>query len=319
MASIVLLAACGGPDASAEEVPGVEASSASASAAASSSGNPDGVAPPADAATPQEARVILVTGSTGGLGREVARRLASDGAHVIVHGRSVERGEALVAEIEEEGIGSARFYAADFGSLDEIRRLAADILRDYDRLDVLVNNAGVLTSPDERPLSQDGHELHFQVNYLAGFLLTDLLRPLLEASAPSRIVNVSSLSNAPLDFDDLMLENGYSTGRAYGQSKLAQIMFTISLAERLEGTGVSVYSLHPATFMDTDMVRDFGMTPRTSVDEGADAVMRLVDGEGIESGRHFIGLEPGRGNDQAYDPAARARLWEASERLVEGG
>ena len=263
-----------------------------------------------------DTRVILVTGSTGGLGREVARRLAAGGAHVIVHGRDRERGASLVREIEASGVGSARFYPADFAALDNVRALAEAVRRDYDRLDVLVNNAGILVSPDRRPLSEDGHELHFQVNYLAGFLLTRLLLPLLEESAPARIVNVSSLSVAPLDFDDLMLEDGYSTGRAYGQSKLAQVMFTIDLARRLDGTGVTVNAVHPATFMDTDMVREFGMRPRTSVDEGADAVMRLIDADDVGSGAYYDGLSRSRAHAQAYDPGARARLWAASEELT---
>ncbi len=264
----------------------------------------------------RDARVVLVTGSTGGLGREVALRLAAEGDHVIVHGRSRERGESLVRDIEASGVGSARFYPADFGSLDNVRSLAEAIRRDYDRLDVLVNNAGILVSPDRRPVSEDGYELHFQVNYLAGFLLTRLLLPLLEESAPARVVNVSSIAAAPLDFDNLMLEEGYSTGRAYGQSKLAQVMFTISLAGRLEGTGLTVNALHPATFMDTDMVRAFGVTPRSTVDEGADAVMHLIDGHDVGSGEYYDGLERSRAAAQAYDADVRARLWAVSEELT---
>ncbi len=151
-------------------------------------------------------RVILVTGSTSGLGREVARALAADGDHLIVHGRSVERGLALVEEINSTSPGSARFYRADFASLDEVRGLAEAIRRDYDRLDVLVNNAGILLVDDpERHLSQDGYELNFQVNYLAGYLLTDLLLPLVRESAPARSVNVAAVAAAPLDFDNLIL------------------------------------------------------------------------------------------------------------------
>ncbi len=142
----------------------------------------------------QDQQVILVTGSTGGLGQEVARRLASSGAHVIVHGRNQERGLDLVEEIEREGKGSARFYAADLASFDQVRELADVILKDYDRLDVLVNNAGIGSAPDERLLTEDGHEYRFQVNYLSGYLLTRLLLPRLLESAPSRIVNVSSLA-----------------------------------------------------------------------------------------------------------------------------
>lgn len=263
-------------------------------------------------------RVVLVTGSTGGLGREVALRLGAAGDHVIVHGRNVERGSALVAEIESGGSGSARFYAADFGSFDEVRALAAAILRDYARLDVLVDNAGIwLEGP--RQLSEDGHELHFQVNYLAHFLLTRELLPLLRESAPARIVNVSSVAQRPIDFENVMLEEGYSDGLAYAQSKLAQVMLTVDLAEELEGTGVTANALHPATMMDTDMVLERGASARSSVDEGADAVMHAIDAPDLGSGVYFNQTTPTRANDQAYDEAARERLRALSERLTGAG
>ena len=261
-------------------------------------------------------RVVLVTGSTGGLGREVARRLGYGGWHVIVHGRNESRGTELVEEIRRDGVGTARFYRADLASFQEVRSLAEAILRDYDRLDVLVNNAGIGSSvPPERTLSEDGHELRFQVNYLSGFLLTRMLTPLLRTTAPSRIVNVSSLAQRAIDFDDVMLEQDYSGGRAYAQSKLAQVMFTLDLAEELQGTGVHVYSLHPATYMDTGMVRAAGIEPRSTVEEGAAAVLNLVFSE-LESGLFFRGLEPARANPQAYDETARARLRRLSEELT---
>lgn len=269
---------------------------------------------PGDA--PDSARVVLVTGSTSGLGREVARRLAARGDHVIVHGRDVERGTSLVAEIRASGQGSTRFYRADFGALENVRDLADRIRRDYGRLDVLVNNAGMLASPDERPLSRDGLELHFQVNYLAHYLLTRELLPLLRVSAPARIVNVASRSQHPLDFDDLMLEEGYSAGRAYGQSKMAQVMFTFELAEELEGAGVTVNAVHPASLMDTDLVTDMGMEPRSTVEEGARAVLHLIDGEDIGTGRYYERLSPARAEPQAYDEAARERLMEISRALT---
>ncbi len=263
-------------------------------------------------------RVVLITGSTGGLGREVARRLASDGAHVIVHGRSVERGSALVSEILEEGKGSARFYVADFGSFAEVRALAVAILRDYHRIDVLVNNAGVwLEGP--RQLSSDGHEMHFQVNYLSGFLLTRELLPLLERSAPARIVNVSSMAQTPIDFNNVMLEEGYSDGRAYAQSKLAQVMFTFDLAEELEDTGVTVNAVHPATMMDTDMVLERGVRTLSSVEDGAESVLHLVNAPDLGTGGYFNQTTPARANNQAYDPEARARLRELTEGWTGGG
>jgi NAD(P)-dependent dehydrogenase (short-subunit alcohol dehydrogenase family) len=254
-------------------------------------------------------QVVLITGSTSGLGREVALRVAATGAHVIVHGRNEERGAEVVQQIQDSGVGSARFYRSDFASLADVRALSDAIRRDYDRLDVLVNNAGIATTRSgEREVSEDGYELIFAVNYLAGFLLTHELLPLLEAGSPSRIVNVSSLAQAPLDFENVMLEEGYNNIRAYSQSKLAQIFFTFDLAEALDGTGVLATCLHPATMMDTNMVAELGAQPRSSVDEGADAVMHLITGPDVKNGSYYVGLSEGRARDQAYDRAARDRL-----------
>lgn len=277
---------------------------------------PYGASMSAEAQEPSmKGKAVFITGSTDGLGREVATRVASLGAHVIVHGRNQERGAAVVDEITRAGKGSARFYAADLASLDEVRRLAREILRDYDRIDVLVNNAGVLLR-NERQVSRDGHELQFAVNYLAGFLLTHMLMPRIVESAPSRIVNVASAAQSPIDFDDVMLERSGAASRGYGQSKLAQILFTMDLAGELRGRGVTVVALHPASLMDTNMVRSSGMSVRTTVDEGATAVMNLVTGSGIESGQYFNGLTPARAHAQAYDEAARARLRQLSLTLT---
>jgi NAD(P)-dependent dehydrogenase (short-subunit alcohol dehydrogenase family) len=256
----------------------------------------------------QDRRVALITGSTSGLGREVASRLGTAGWHVIVHGRDVERGQEIVNEIMAGG-GSARFIRSDLASLAEVRQMADSVLSSYARLDLLINNAGIGSRvPDDRALSADGHELRFAVNYLSHFLLTRLLLPRLRESAPARIINVSSIGQSPIDFDDVMIERDFSGSRAYGQSKLSQIMFTIDLASELAGSGITVQSLHPATYMDTHMVRAGGITPRSTVDEGADAVMHLVTGPNLESGQFFNGQQPARANAQAYDAAARARL-----------
>jgi NAD(P)-dependent dehydrogenase (short-subunit alcohol dehydrogenase family) len=260
--------------------------------------------------------IILITGSTDGLGREVARRLAATGAHIIVHGRNRGRGLALVEEIERKGKGSAAFYAADLASLEQVRKLAEAILRDYDRLDVLVNNAGIFLPGGGRQLSADGHELHFAVNYLSGFLLTRLLLPRIVSSAPARIVNVASAAQTPIEFDDVMLGRGYSTWRAYGQSKLAQVMFTFDLARELEGTRVIVNAVHPASMMNTAMVLNAGGQPRSTVAEGAEAVLQLVTAPDLRSGQYFDRMWPSRANGQAYDDEAREKLRKLSHQLT---
>jgi NAD(P)-dependent dehydrogenase (short-subunit alcohol dehydrogenase family) len=269
--------------------------------------------------TDMTGRTAMVTGSTDGLGREVARRLGAMGATVIVHGRDRERGEMVVREIIGQGAGNAVFYRADLASLDEVRALADTVLATHERLDLLVNNAGIGSGgQNERRTSVDGHELTFAVNYLSHILLTDRLLPLIERSAPARIVNVSSLGQAPIDFDDVMLTRGFSPTRAYSQSKLAQILFTFELAARQDPSRVTVNSLHPATFMDTTMVRSGGREPLSTVDEGADAVMQLAVSHALEgrTGLFFNGLEEARANEQAYDAEARARLWALSVALT---
>jgi NAD(P)-dependent dehydrogenase (short-subunit alcohol dehydrogenase family) len=266
---------------------------------------------------PSIKNVALVTGSTSGLGREVAFRIASTGAHVIIHGRNEQRGAEVVAEIEQHGIGSARFYRADFSSLDDVRQMVDLLKHDYDRLDLLINNAGFLGERDAgRILNEAGHELTFAVNYLAGFLLTRELLPLIRQSTPARIVNVSSRRHKAIDFDDVMLDHDYHNGRAYSQSKLAQVMFAMDLAEELEGSDVLVNSLHPGSFIDTNLVRSHGFTARTTTTEAADAVMHLVIGEEVGSGEFYDGLSLARANDQAYDAAARKELRELSEELT---
>ena len=268
----------------------------------------------AQPAATTSSRIVLVTGSTDGLGRELARRLANEGAHVIVHGRNAERGRAVVDEIAAAGKGSARFYKADFASLAEVRRFADAIASDYPRLDLLVNNAGIFLR-DDRQVSADGHELTFAVNYLAGYLLTYRLVPLLEKGRAARIVNVSSRSAAPIDFTDVMMERGYTGYRAYSQSKLAQVMFTIDLAAALKSRGIVVQAVHPATGMDTTLIKTAGLSARTGVDEGADAVMHVI-GTDAPSGSYFMQQTVAAPHAQAGDVEARRQLREVSQRLT---
>jgi NAD(P)-dependent dehydrogenase (short-subunit alcohol dehydrogenase family) len=227
-----------------------------------------------------EQQVILVTGATDGHGRALARELASRGATVLLHGRDAAKGEATVRELRTS-TGNERlgFYRADLGSLDEVRDLAERVTAEQDRLDVLVNNAGIGTGRGgggERELSRDGYELRFAVNYLAPFLLTHLLVPLLTSSAPARIVNVSSAGQAAIDFDDVQLEQDYDGIQAYCQSKLALVMLTFDLADELRGRGVTATCLHPGTFMPTKMVLESGVTPADSLASGVAATLRLV-------------------------------------------
>jgi NAD(P)-dependent dehydrogenase (short-subunit alcohol dehydrogenase family) len=269
----------------------------------------------ADMRDPKEA-TVLVTGATDGLGKHVALQLAERGATVLLHGRSKDRCEAVLEELRTQtGTEGTRYYLADLSSLNAVRGLAEQILSEHERLDVLVNNAGIISS--EREESEDGLELTFAVNYQAHFLLTNLLLPLLQNSAPARIINVASAGQSPVDFRDVMLERGYDGMRAYAQSKLAQIIFTLDLAERLRDTGVTANALHPATLMDTKMVFETFGRASSSVCEGADATVRLAISPQLEwvTGRYFDGTREARANRQAYDTEARKRLWDLSEEL----
>jgi NAD(P)-dependent dehydrogenase (short-subunit alcohol dehydrogenase family) len=265
-------------------------------------------------------KTVLITGSTDGVGRYVASQLATAGARVLIHGRDASRAKTLVDEIVWARHPPPTFYQADLATLAGVRRLADAVLADHGKLDVFVSNAGIgsQNGGPARQTSQDGHELRFAVNYLAGFLLAYRLLPLLKAAAPSRIVNVASLGQHPIDFDDVMITKNYSGSRAYAQSKLAQIMFTIDLAGELKGSDVTVNALHPATYMNTTMVRAGGITPVSTVEEGGEAILHLIAGDDVagRSGLFFNGLREARANPQAYDAAARQRLRALSLKLT---
>ena len=261
-------------------------------------------------------RTVLVTGATDGLGRAVAGDLVARGARVLVHGRDRARAEEVA-----ERIGAGAVYVADLASLDEVRRLAAEVAGDHPALHVLVNNAGIgstLPGDGARMESADGHELRFAVNYLAGFLLTRLLEPTLIAGAPARVVNVASAGQAPIDFDDVMLERGYDGSRAYAQSKLAQVMWTFDLADRLRDAGVTVNALHPSTYMPTKIVLHARGAGVDSLEDGVAATVRLAADPELDgvTGRYFDRTTEARADPQAYDAEARRRLRELSERLT---
>jgi NAD(P)-dependent dehydrogenase (short-subunit alcohol dehydrogenase family) len=266
---------------------------------------------------PLNEQVILITGATDGLGKAVATELAHQGATMLLHGRSEEKGQQTLAEIQQQtGNEKLHYYRADFARLSEARHLATQIQADHPQLDVLVNNAGLGVEPD-RHVSHDGYELTFQVDYLVPFLLTHLLEPLLIHSAPSRIINVSSAGQAPINFQDVMLERHYDGVQAYCQAKLAEVMMTFDLASNLQQHGVTVNCLHPASYMPTKIVVGMFAT-QSSIRDGVRSVVRLVASPELEhtTGRYFFIHQESRANAQAYDEQARARLRALAEKLT---
>ncbi len=267
---------------------------------------------------PLSEQTILITGATDGLGRHLVRELAARGARVIAHGRSADKLRDLRDETRANRGAEVESVRADLADLHQVERLAREVRQRYERIDVLVNNAGVGTGSDPtvRRESVDGIELRLAVNYVAGYHLTRRLLPLLRA--PARIVNVASAGQQEISFSDLQCRRQYSGASAYMRSKLAQVMFTFDLAEELRGSGITVNALHPATFMDTAMVRQSGRTPASSVAAGAAATLRLICGEDVEgvTGRFFNGTEESEPHPQAYKRNARARLRELTDELI---
>jgi retinol dehydrogenase-14 len=282
-----------------------------------------------DTVHPMTGKTVLITGGTGGIGKATAIGLARAGARVGIVGRDATRGEAAAAEIRSaSGNPSVDVFTADMSSQAEVRRLAAEVLDRYPRLDVLVNNVGGFWA--HRRVTADGLEHTFAVNHLAGFLLTNLLLDRLVASAPARVVTVSSgaQSMGRIDFDDLQGARKYSGQRAYNQSKLANVMFTFELARRLEGTGVTANVLHPGVtrtaFGAEDQAWYFttgsGLARRfmKSPEQGAQTPILLASSPEVEgvSGTYFANGKPKEANKLAYDTDAAARLWRVSAELV---
>ena len=276
-------------------------------------------------------KVCLITGATSGIGKATAMGLANMGASVVMVGRDRGRGDAAMAEIKEKSANaSVDLLLADLSSQEQVRRLADDFKEAYPRLDVLINNAGVIRS--KRITTADGLETTFAVNHLAYFLLTNLLLDMLKASAPSRIVNVSSgeQRNATIDFDNLQGEKGYKGAKAYSQSKLATVLFTYELARRLEGTGISANCLHPGgrvpvrTNFGSGVSGVFGYMVRAltplmkSPDKGAETSIYLASSPEVEglSGRYFVKKAEARSSEVSYDERIARRLWEVSAELT---
>ncbi len=272
-------------------------------------------------------KICLVTGANSGLGKITTHELAKMGATVVMVARNRERGEAALKEVQQaSGNQHVQLMLADLSSLNGIRQLAAQFKAEYGRLHILVNNAGAIFK--NRQLSVDGYEMTFALNHLNYFLLTNLLLDLLKASAPARIINVSSgaHSGGTINFDDLMMENKYRSFAAYGQSKLANVLFTYELARRLEGSGVTTNTLHPggvATqfgsgqgFMGWIMklLRPFLLSP----EQGAETQIYLASSPEVEgvTGKYFDKKKPVKSSKESYDTAVAKRLWQLSEQLT---
>jgi NAD(P)-dependent dehydrogenase (short-subunit alcohol dehydrogenase family) len=269
-------------------------------------------------------RTVLVTGASAGIGRATAAQLARMGAHVLLASRSLERGETARAAIAEQAPGaSTELLVADLATLDGVRSLATQALEATDRLDVLINNAGVFTKRYVK--TPDGFETQFAVNHLAPFLLTHLLRDRLTRSAPARVVTVSSEAHkrGSIDFADLQGEQRYSGIRAYAQSKLANLLFSRELARRLGGTGVTSNATHPGVvstnllfsgFGPLRLLRPFLRTP----EQGAMTTVCVAAAPALErlTGLYFIDCEPARPSEAARDDAAARRLWTISAELT---
>lgn len=276
---------------------------------------------------PAAGKVVLVTGANGGIGKEISRALAAQGAHVVMVCRNPERAEAAAGEIRETARGPVDVLLADLASLASVRDAAGAALQRYPRIDALVSNAGVYRL--RRRETRDGFEEMLGVNHLAPFLLVNLLRERLEHSAPSRVVVVASDAHRGqwLDFDDLNMQRRFGSWRGYGRSKVCNLMFTYALARRLAGTGVTVNAAHPG-FVATGLgsgnripvkpfyalLRPFILGPR----EGADTPVWLASSpepDGV-SGAYFIKRRPAKSSRASYDEEAQERLWAESARLT---
>jgi NAD(P)-dependent dehydrogenase (short-subunit alcohol dehydrogenase family) len=275
-----------------------------------------------------DGRISLVTGATSGIGRVAAEEIARQGSTAIVVGRSEPKCIATVAEIREAtGSENVEYIVADLSSMAEVRRLAEQFLSRYKSLHVLLNNAGV--SMSKRVLTVDGFESTFAVNHLSHFLLTNLLLPTVKRSAPARIINVSSAihTRGKIDFDNLQGEKRYGGMSAYGQSKLANVLFTYELARRLEGTGVTVNAVHPgfvrtnlssntggAAKMAWSLITRFALTPQ----QGAETLIYLATSPEVQNttGRYFVKKKPVETSETSYDQDLAQRLWETSVKLT---
>jgi len=274
-----------------------------------------------------QGQVCVVTGATSGIGKAAAAALARQGAEVIVVGRDPGRAEATAAAIQADGAPPPKVEIADLARLDQVRALAGRLNQTLDRIDVLINNAGLVLN--DRKVTPDGYEHVFAVNHLAPFLLTNLLRPKLTAPAPARVITVSSDAHtaARLDLDDPNLEHGWSSWRSYSNSKLANILFTRELARRLDGTGVTANCMHPGV-VRTGFGRDARPLMRAGItiarpfmlspERGADTIVYLASSPDVaaKTGGFYVKRQLRKPSAAACDDDTARRLWEISERLT---
>jgi NAD(P)-dependent dehydrogenase (short-subunit alcohol dehydrogenase family) len=273
-------------------------------------------------------KVVLVTGANSGIGRAASLALAKMGAIVVMVARNKERGEAARSEIIRESQNSSvDLLLADLSSLESVRQLATEFQRKYSKLHVLINNAGLFNQ--RRHVTMDGYEDTFATNYLAPFLLTNLQLDVLKASAPSRIINVSSVGhyNGHINFDDLNLEKDYGGWKAYGQSKLALVLFTHELAKKLQGTGVTVNAVHPGTVATNIWTRPLGPVgfimalPKlfmTTPKQGAETIVYLASSPDAKdlNGEYLEKLKVKKSSDESYNEEIAQRLWDVSAKLT---
>ncbi len=264
-------------------------------------------------------KTVLITGSTDGIGMQTAIGLARMGANILIHGRNLEKGKAVLKEVSKvSGNSDLELFIADLSSQREVRNLASEIKKNHDHLDVLINNAGMFEK--ERRLTRDSIETTFAVNYLAPFLLTNLLLDLLKRSAPSRIINVASIAHrsTAIDWDNLQGERYYDGFNAYAVSKLCIILFTYALSRRLKDSEVTVNCLHPGVIKTKLLREGFGNYPGETPEKGARTSIYLASSPEMEgvSGKYFENQRPAHSSTISYDEALQERLWKISENLT---
>src|SRR2546427_4600136 len=273
-------------------------------------------------------KVVMVTGANSGIGKAASIALAEKGATVVMVARNKERGEAARSEIvRKSGNNSIDLLLADLSSLESVRQLVAEFRKKYSKFHVLINNAGLFNQ--RRRVTADGYENTFATNYLAPFLLTNLQLDLLKVSAPSRIINVSSVGhyNGHINFDDLNLETDYGGWKSYGQSKLALVLFTHELAKKLQGTGVTVNAVHPGTVATNIWTRPLGPAgfimalPKlfmASPKRGAETIVYLASSDDARdlNGEYLEKLKVKKSSDESYDEQVAQRLWDISAKLT---